>query len=185
MPIIEVEHLQKRYGDTVAVSDVSFSIEEGRSSVFSAPTALGRPPRSRCVAGLRKPDAGRMLRDGARPVGAIGEKLRSGRGGAVAGERAAGQDARWARRSSCTPPSIHSPADWPQRLLETLGPCRASARRSFRETVGRAEATAVDRAGADRHPGASPMLDELTTAWTRRPVATPGTLIDEHPRPRA
>jgi ABC-2 type transport system ATP-binding protein len=29
MAIIEVEHLHKRYGETVAVSDVSFAIEEG------------------------------------------------------------------------------------------------------------------------------------------------------------
>lgn len=42
--LIEVKHLTKRYGDHTAVSDLTFSVEEGRSTAFSAPTERASPP---------------------------------------------------------------------------------------------------------------------------------------------
>ena len=47
MPAISVEHLSKSYGDTVAVRDVSFEVEKGRSSRSSGPMEPARPPPSR------------------------------------------------------------------------------------------------------------------------------------------
>ena len=52
MPITEVEHLQKRYGDTVAVRDVSSSIEKGRKGEIFA--ILGPNGVTRV---LQRPDA--------------------------------------------------------------------------------------------------------------------------------
>jgi len=45
--MIAVRNLTKRYGDVVAVDDISFQIAKARSSGFSAPTA--RANRRRCA----------------------------------------------------------------------------------------------------------------------------------------
>ena len=58
MPVIEVDHLQKRYGDTVAVADVSFSIEEGEIFAILGPNGAGKTTTVEAIAGLRQPDAG-------------------------------------------------------------------------------------------------------------------------------
>ena len=42
MSVIEVEHLRKSYGDTVAVSDVSFSVEEGEIFGILGPNGAGK-----------------------------------------------------------------------------------------------------------------------------------------------
>ena len=42
--MIEAHGLVKRYGATLAVNDLSFSIRLGLVTGFSARTALGRPP---------------------------------------------------------------------------------------------------------------------------------------------
>jgi ABC-2 type transport system ATP-binding protein len=58
MPVIEVDHLQKRYGDTLAVADVSFSIEEGEIFGILGPNGAGKTTTVEAIAGLREPDAG-------------------------------------------------------------------------------------------------------------------------------
>ena len=42
MPIIEVEHLHKRYRDTVAVQDVSFAVERGEIFGIIGPNGAGK-----------------------------------------------------------------------------------------------------------------------------------------------
>jgi ABC-2 type transport system ATP-binding protein len=44
VPIIEVEHLRKRYRDTVAVEDVSLTVEAGEIFGIVGPTGPARPP---------------------------------------------------------------------------------------------------------------------------------------------
>ena len=68
MPIIEVDHLQKRYGDTVAVADVSLSIEEGEIFAILGPNGAGKTTTVEAIAGLREPDGGQDLGDGLDPV---------------------------------------------------------------------------------------------------------------------
>ncbi|HTX31228.1 MAG TPA: ABC transporter ATP-binding protein [Solirubrobacteraceae bacterium] len=58
MPVIEVDHLQKHYGETVAVADVSFSIEEGEIFGILGPNGAGKTTTVEAIAGLREPDAG-------------------------------------------------------------------------------------------------------------------------------
>ncbi len=43
--MIEVSTLTKRYGDTVAVDDLSFTVPSGQVTGSSDPTAPGSPPR--------------------------------------------------------------------------------------------------------------------------------------------
>jgi ABC-2 type transport system ATP-binding protein len=60
MAIIEVEHLRKSYGETVAVSDVSFAIEDGEIFGILGPNGAGKTTTVECIAGLREPDGGRI-----------------------------------------------------------------------------------------------------------------------------
>ncbi len=60
MPIIEVESLSKRYGDRVAVDDVSFSVARGEIFGILGPNGAGKTTTVESIAGLRTPDAGRI-----------------------------------------------------------------------------------------------------------------------------
>ncbi|MEU8388041.1 ABC transporter ATP-binding protein [Micromonospora sp. NPDC048842] len=58
MPVIEVTHLKKRYGDLVAVDDVSLAVEAGEIFGVLGPNGAGKTTTVECVAGLRVPDGG-------------------------------------------------------------------------------------------------------------------------------
>jgi ABC-2 type transport system ATP-binding protein len=58
MAVIEVSNLSKRYGDTVAVRDVSFAVEAGEIFGILGPNGAGKTTTVECVAGLRTPDSG-------------------------------------------------------------------------------------------------------------------------------
>lgn len=58
MPVIEVRDLHKRYGDTVAVDDVSFSVNQGEIFGILGPNGAGKTTSVECVAGLRTADRG-------------------------------------------------------------------------------------------------------------------------------
>ena len=60
MSFIEVEGLHKRYGATVAVDDVSFSVDEGEIFGILGPNGAGKTTTVECIEGLREPDAGRI-----------------------------------------------------------------------------------------------------------------------------
>lgn len=57
-PAIEVSHLHKTYGTTVAVDDVSFSVAEGEIFGILGPNGAGKTTTVECAAGLRTPDSG-------------------------------------------------------------------------------------------------------------------------------
>jgi ABC-2 type transport system ATP-binding protein len=60
MPVIEVKHLHKRYGDKVAVDDVSFSVERGEIFGILGPNGAGKTTTVECLEGLRTPDGGEL-----------------------------------------------------------------------------------------------------------------------------
>ncbi len=59
-PAIEVEGLQKRYGDVVAVDGLSFRVEPGAVYGMLGPNGAGKTTTVECVIGLRQPDQGRI-----------------------------------------------------------------------------------------------------------------------------
>jgi ABC-2 type transport system ATP-binding protein len=65
--IIEVESLQKRYGDTIAVKDVSLSVEEGEIFGIIGPNGAGKTTTVECIAGMREPDGGSITVAGLNP----------------------------------------------------------------------------------------------------------------------
>ena len=58
MSVIEVQNLQKRYGDTLAVRDVSFTVESGEIFGILGPNGAGKTTTVEIVAGLRRQDGG-------------------------------------------------------------------------------------------------------------------------------
>jgi ABC-2 type transport system ATP-binding protein len=65
---VAVRGLQKRYGETVAVADVSFEIGEGEIFGLLGPNGSGKTTTVECVQGLRRPDRGTMDVLGVDPV---------------------------------------------------------------------------------------------------------------------
>jgi ABC-2 type transport system ATP-binding protein len=55
---LEVEHLHKRYGDHVAVEDVSFAVARGEIFGILGPNGAGKTTTVECAQGLRAPDGG-------------------------------------------------------------------------------------------------------------------------------
>jgi ABC-2 type transport system ATP-binding protein len=91
--VIEVERLTKRFGSTVAVDDLTFTVRPGSITGFLGPNGAGKSTTMRAVLGLVRPTAGgttvlgrpyRELQDPVRRVGALLETFdahpgRSGR----------------------------------------------------------------------------------------------------------
>ena len=67
-PVIEVERLHKRYGEVVAVDEVSFSVDEGEIFGIIGPNGAGKTTTVECVIGLRTPDRGRISVLGMDPI---------------------------------------------------------------------------------------------------------------------
>jgi ABC-2 type transport system ATP-binding protein len=57
-PVVRVSGLQKRYGGVVAVSDVSFEVEQGEIFGILGPNGAGKTTTVECLQGLRRADGG-------------------------------------------------------------------------------------------------------------------------------
>ena len=62
--MIEARGLTKRYGDTLAVDDLSFSVESGRITGFLGPNGAGKTTTMRMILGLDRPTAGSVTVNG-------------------------------------------------------------------------------------------------------------------------
>ncbi len=56
--VIEINHLHKRYGATVAVDDVSFTVNRGEIFGILGPNGAGKTTTVEAIVGLRRPDSG-------------------------------------------------------------------------------------------------------------------------------
>ena len=64
--MIEVDHLTKRYGDKVAVNDLSFTIPSGQVTGFLGPNGAGKSTTMRMIMGLDRATSGSATIDGRR-----------------------------------------------------------------------------------------------------------------------
>src|SRR5688500_10365457 len=60
MPTIEVKDLTKRFGATVAVAGISFTVPEGSFTTLLGPSGCGKTTTLRMLAGLERPDSGEI-----------------------------------------------------------------------------------------------------------------------------
>ena len=73
--MIEAEGLTKRYGDTLAVDDLSFSVEPGKITGFLGPNGAGKTTTMRLILGLDRPTAGRVTING-KPFNEVAQPMR-------------------------------------------------------------------------------------------------------------
>ncbi|MGW2161254.1 ABC transporter ATP-binding protein [Nonomuraea sp. NPDC001699] len=101
--MIEVNGLTKRFGRTLAVDDVTFTVRPGRVTGFLGPNGAGKTTTMRVLLGLEQPTAGRATvnglpyRDLDRPLTRVGALLDAS---AVQGGRRAEQHLWWLARSN-------------------------------------------------------------------------------------
>ncbi len=63
-PLIQLTDVSKRYEGHIAVDEVSFSVERGQLLVLLGSSGCGKTTTLRLVAGLERPDSGRVALDG-------------------------------------------------------------------------------------------------------------------------
>jgi len=73
--MIEARGLTKRYGDTLAVDDLSFSVAPGKITGFLGPNGAGKTTTMRMILGLDQPTAGRVT-VGGRPFAQLARPMR-------------------------------------------------------------------------------------------------------------
>jgi ABC-2 type transport system ATP-binding protein len=83
-PVVSVSSLTKRYGEVVAVDEVTFSLQAGTVTGYLGPNGAGKTTTLRLLLGLAEPTAGEALvfgrryRELARPISRVGAVLESG-----------------------------------------------------------------------------------------------------------
>ena len=74
-PLLEFVDVDKRFGETLAVSKLSLQIGRGDFVAIMGPSGCGKTTMLRMLAGLERPSAGVILRDG-RPIDDVAPWLR-------------------------------------------------------------------------------------------------------------
>ena len=74
-PVLSISHLQKRFGDRIAVDDVSFEVRAGETIGLLGPNGAGKTTTLSMMSGLVQPDGGSVSFDG-RPVQQDAEDLK-------------------------------------------------------------------------------------------------------------
>jgi len=156
--VIEVRNLHKAYGDTVAVEDVSLTVQEGEIFGILGPNGAGKTTTVECIEGLRTPGSGTISvlgldpqRDRAELTQLLGVQL---------------QDSQLpARLEVAEALSLYSafyrnPADW-RGLLEVLGLADKAKTKFAKLSGGQQQRLSIALAllGSPRVA----VLDELTT----------------------
>jgi ABC-2 type transport system ATP-binding protein len=62
--MLKIDHLTKRYGDTVAVNDLDFEVRPGVVTGFLGPNGSGKSTTMRIILGLDRPTSGRATING-------------------------------------------------------------------------------------------------------------------------
>ena len=64
MSFLEVDHVTKRFGNLLAVDDVSMTVEFGELRAVIGPNGAGKTTFFNLISGFVRPDAGRIVLDG-------------------------------------------------------------------------------------------------------------------------
>ena len=64
MPILEVKNINKSFGSTKVLNDISFSLERGQALAIIGSSGSGKTTLLRCLNFLETPDHGQIIVDG-------------------------------------------------------------------------------------------------------------------------
>jgi ABC-2 type transport system ATP-binding protein len=133
---IEIHDLTKRYGKTIAVDDLSFSVGRGLVTGFVGPNGAGKSTTMRVILGLDRPDTGEARVNGKRyrdlgfPLREVGALLDAG---ATHPGRRARDQLLWLARSN------RIPQRRVDEVLELVGLAEAARRRTGGFSLGMAQ----------------------------------------------
>jgi ABC-2 type transport system ATP-binding protein len=156
--VIEVQHLHKNYGDTVAVDDVSFAVQEGEIFGILGPNGAGKTTTVECIEGLRTPDRGEISVLGLHPLRDRGELTQ--RLGVQLQDSQLPDKLRVAEALGLYSSFYQTPADW-RALIDVLG-LASKSKTPFKKLSGGQKqrlSIALALVGSPRVA----VLDELTT----------------------
>jgi ABC-2 type transport system ATP-binding protein len=156
--VIEVQDLHKRYGDTVAVEDVSFTVQQGEIFGILGPNGAGKTTTVECIEGLRTPERGTISvlgldprRDRAEVAQRLGVQLQDGQ---------LPDRLRVGEALELYSSFYRAPADW-RALMEALGLESKSKTRFGKLSGGQKQRLSIALALIGNPQVA--VLDELTT----------------------
>jgi ABC-2 type transport system ATP-binding protein len=131
--MIEARSLTKRYGDTLAVDDLSFSVEPGKITGFLGPNGAGKTTTMRMILGLDRPTKGTVTVNG-RAFGQLAWPMREV--GALLDAKAAhgGRSAR--SHLLCLAQTNNLPARRVDEVLELVGLKEVARKRSKGYSLG-------------------------------------------------
>ena len=61
MPVLEVHHIEKNFGPTQVLKDISFNLEQGQSLAIIGSSGSGKTTLLRCLNFLETPDRGQII----------------------------------------------------------------------------------------------------------------------------
>ena len=131
--MIETRGLTKRYGSTLSVDDLTFTVKPGRVTGFLGPNGAGKSTTMRMILGLDRPTSGQALIDG-KPYSDLVDPLRTV--GAlldakwVHPNRSARNHLRWLARSN------RLPAGRVDAVLDQVGLTEVADRRAGAFSLG-------------------------------------------------
>ncbi|UFQ19632.1 MULTISPECIES: ATP-binding cassette domain-containing protein [Streptomyces] len=153
--MITLRGLSKRYGETVAVKDLTLDVDEGKVTGFLGPNGAGKSTTMRMILGLDHPSRGRALING-RPYAALRHPVREV--GALLDAKAL-HPARSARDHLLAQARSNGiPARRVDEVLETVGLAKAARRRAGTYSLGMSQRLGV--AGALLGDPATLIFDE-------------------------
>src|ERR1019366_6047800 len=72
-PLVQVEHLEKRFGEVQELDRISFDVEGGEGIAIMGPAGSGQATLINILGGLDRPTSGRIVVDGME-IGNLGER---------------------------------------------------------------------------------------------------------------
>jgi ABC-2 type transport system ATP-binding protein len=156
--VIEVRNLHKTYGDTVAVDDISFTVQEGEIFGILGPNGAGKTTTVECVEGLRTANRGEISvlgldprRDRAELTQQLGVQLQDSQ---------LPDRLKVAEALDLYSSFYRAPADW-RMLMDTLGLADKAGTRFKKLSGGQKQRLSIALALVGNPRVA--VLDELTT----------------------
>ena len=156
--VIDVRNLRKTYGATVAVDDISLTVEEGEIFGIIGPNGAGKTTTVECVEGLRRADHGSISVLGLDPVADRAELTQ--RLGVQLQDSQLPDRLRVAEALELFSSFYRQPADW-RELLGTLGLAGKEQARFGKLSGGQKQRLSIALALIGNPQVA--VLDELTT----------------------
>jgi ABC-2 type transport system ATP-binding protein len=159
-PAIEITNLRKQYADTVAVADVSFSVEHGEIFGIVGPNGAGKTTTVECIEGLRRPDGGHITVLGLDPAREHDKARLHQRLGVQLQDSELPERLRVGEALRLYSSFYDNPADW-HELLDALGLTEHAGKKFGKLSGGQRQRLSIALSLVGRPDVV--VLDELTT----------------------